>query len=244
MGLSATTLLGENTVPILDGLCRRLAVTDGLEIVRDDDGPAPDRAGDADLVWACGYLMCELIDAGRVDAEIVAAPVFAGQQRAVYHSVVVAVDPSIRSLSDAGGRSLAINEPISWSGHLALVEHLTTLGSDLSTFGRIVETGSHRASVAAVAAGEADLAAIDHTVWADLARRSQIGPEMRVIDRTRDWPAPPFAVHRRVSAGARRALLAALVAVSPGEVVGLAGVSPASRLDYEVMSPRHPPPNA
>lgn len=240
MGLSATTLLGDNTVPILDGLCRRLGETAGLEIVRDDDRPAPDRAGDADLVWACGYLMCELIDTRRVAAEIVAAPVFAGEERPVYRSVVVAADPSIRSLDDVAGRRLAINESISWSGHLAFVEHLATVGLDLSVFARVVETGSHRASVAALAAGEADVASIDHTVWADLARRSAAGPHTRIIDRTRDWPSPPFAVHRRVPAEVRRTLLAALVAISPGEVVGLAGIRPASRPDYDEVSP--PPP--
>jgi ABC-type phosphate/phosphonate transport system substrate-binding protein len=242
--IRAVTLLGDNTVPILDGLCRHVGEETGFDILvdgrLDSSSGAVARAEDADLIWACGYLMCDLIDSGRLAAQIVAAPIFAGEEGPVYHSVIVAADPAIRTIDDARGRRLAINEPISWSGYLALVDHLGSVGTDLSIFERVVATGSHLASVEAVAGGEADIAAIDHTVWSKLVRQRQVAATLRAIDRTRDWPAPPFAVHRRISTGARRAIVASMSTISPNEIVDLEGVAPASRVDYDVMSPPRP----
>ncbi len=240
MGLTAVTLLGENTVPILAGLCSWLTEATGVDIAADRRLPgtsaeAAERAGDADLIWGCGFLVCQLVDSGRLDAEIVAAPVFAGETGPVYHSVIVTADPAIEGLCDASGGVVAINEMVSWSGHLALVDHLAAIGSNLSMFERVVTTGSHAASVEAVARGDADVAAIDHTVWAQLARQLRAGTGLRVIDRTKEWPAPPFALHRRRPTDERRTMAAAMVAIPPKLIVDLAGVVPASRADYEVM---------
>ena len=148
--------------------------------------------------------------------------------------MIVAADPAIESLDDAAGRTLAINEPESWSGHLALVRHLTSTGRDLSMFGSTIRTGSHQASVAAVANGDADLASIDHTVWEYLDPLGSI----RVVDRTRDWPAPPFALDRGLDPGVRERLGAALFATR--DTAGLAALAPADRRDYEVMHPTPP----
>lgn len=239
--LRAVTLLGENTVPILDRLCAHLSSVTGGSLVRVAGAPQA-----ADLVWGCGYLLRELIDDGRLDAEIVASPVFAGETEAVYHSVLVAADRSIRTVDDARGKVLAINEEISWSGHHALTEHLAEYGTGLSMFDRVVMTGSHRSSVEAVAAGTADVAAIDHTVWEHLSDRPGLVGGVGVIGRTRDWPAPPFAVHRRLAPQIRDALVTALVSLTPDAVPGLAGAVPSSGGDYDVMrrpptERRHPP---
>ena len=239
--LRAVTLLGDNTVPILGDLCRHL-VASGVAIEPDPRPPprsteAAARAEGADLIWGCGYLMCELIDAGRLDAEIVAAPVFEGQTEPVYHSVIVAADPRVRSLQDAAGRTLAINEPVSWSGHLALVRHLAAAGHDLSLFGSVVETGSHRGSVDAVACGDAAVASIDHTIWEHLGAHGQIGDAVRVIDRTADWPAPPIAVHRRVAPTVRRTIEEHLERLPDATIGGLHGTVRAARRDYAVMAP-------
>ena len=234
MALRAVTLLGENTVPILADLCRHLTATTGIEIEPDPRPPpasvdAADRAAGADLIWGCGSLMCDLVDSGRLDAEIVAAPVFEGETGPVYHSVIVAADPSIRSVDDARGSRLAINEPESWSGHLALVRHLASLDRDVSMFVDIVKTGSHRSSIDAVAAGEADVASIDHTVWEHLGQ----GGRVRAVERTQDWPAPPFAFHERVGPSERGALIAALTVLRPA--MGLDRVALVSRSSYSVM---------
>lgn len=233
--LRAVTLLAENTVGMLDDVCARLEPALGRDLVRVPVGE-PDVAESADLVWGCGYLLRQLIDGDQLDAEIVAAPVFEGQERAVYHSVVVTGRDGVGSIAEARAGRLAINEPVSWSGHHALLEHLGRSGMDASLFESVVETGSHAASVDAVAAGIADLAAIDHTVWDWLVASGRVPARVRVIARTRDWPAPPFAVGGRLGREERSRLAGALLALPPGAVDGLAAIAPASRGDYATMA--------
>ena len=81
--LRARTYLGDNTAAILDAICSHLNSITGIELSADPlrPGSSPDateHAGEFDLVWACGLLTSELIASGSLDADIVAAPVFAG----------------------------------------------------------------------------------------------------------------------------------------------------------------------
>ncbi len=236
MGLRAASYLGENTLPILGGVAERVGAelwvpgrpgssADARRELAGADGP--------ELVWACGRLTAQLIDEGVFDAEVVAAPVFAGQGDAVYHSVVLArsVDGPV-SLADAAGARLAVNEPESWSGHHALVAHLRDVGLTMDLFSSVIQTGSHRDSVVAVAEGRADVAAVDHTVWEHLlSAAASAAASLAVIDRSADWPAPPFALRRSVSAEVREHLLA----IGPGNVPGLQAVVPAGLADYRPL---------
>ncbi len=77
--------------------------------------------------------------------------------------------PSIASLSEMiRGRRFAYNVPDSMSGYLALQ---ADLGS-LDLFPEQIATGGHRASIRVVAAGRADVCAIDCRSWA-LAQRHE-----------------------------------------------------------------------
>lgn len=68
------------------------------------------------------------------------------------------------------GKRFAYNSDDSMSGIIALTRDLATLRESLGIFAGRIETGAHRASVAAVAKGEADACAIDCRSW-DLIRR-------------------------------------------------------------------------
>ena len=68
------------------------------------------------------------------------------------------------------GSRFAFNSLDSLSGYLALKRDLERLHTDLSLFGDLIEAGSHRASIRAVADGLADVAAVDARSW-QLARR-------------------------------------------------------------------------
>lgn len=68
------------------------------------------------------------------------------------------------------GVTLAYNGPDSMSGIIALTRDLEIAGQGNEIFSALVETGSHRASLVAVATGRADLCAVDCRTW-DLARR-------------------------------------------------------------------------
>jgi len=182
--LRACTLLGPNTVDPLDAVVRHLAGRGHrLEIV-------DSRAG-VDLLWACGLLTAELIADGA-ELEVVAAPVFPGETEPVYRSVVVA------RRAGQGTRRLAVNEYGSWSGYQGLLRS-HRLAPWLS--GEIVISGSHLDSIAAVAAGNADAAAIDHSVWDwVVAHQPALVADLMVLETSDDWPAPPFSVRRSASA--------------------------------------------
>jgi len=104
----------------------------------------------------------------------------------------------------------AINEPGSFSGNITLAAHLARhCGVTLTD---PVRSGAHLESVALVAAGKVQLAAIDRM---SLKLAGQDRPEavakIRVIGETDFHPAPPFVADGALSAGLVRELRDALL---------------------------------
>jgi ABC-type phosphate/phosphonate transport system substrate-binding protein len=103
----------------------------------------------------------------------------------------------------------AINAPQSMSGAIALSEDL----SDPGLAARARVTGSHRASVRAVAEGQADYAAIDCRSWAMALAHEPAARALAVVG----WTAPrtglPFITSRRTSDEIRAHLADALCAL-------------------------------
>lgn len=128
-----------------------------------------------------------------------------------YRSVVVARadDPRAR-LADFRGARLAINGTDSQSGWGSILHHAAPLAVDGAFLGGVVETGAHRASVAAVAGGEADLAAIDAVSWSLAQRFVPAAARLKALFLTDPTPGLPLitargtdvAPHRRAIAGA------------------------------------------
>jgi ABC-type phosphate/phosphonate transport system substrate-binding protein len=153
-------------------------------------------APDLFIAQTCGYpLTHELKD--RVI--LVATPVYAvdGCIGPTYHSVIVARRGSdVRTLDDVAGKVAAINGYDSQSGWNALRHSLIGKGAPA----RIVETGGHRKSVAAVREGRADVAAIDCVTYAGLqAFAPQEVEPLHVIGRSASAPALPYITRRDIS---------------------------------------------
>jgi ABC-type phosphate/phosphonate transport system substrate-binding protein len=68
------------------------------------------------------------------------------------------------------GRRFAFNGRDSMSGYLALERDLASRAEGMMVFSGAIETGGHRASIRAVAEGEADICAVDCKSWA-MAKR-------------------------------------------------------------------------
>ncbi len=239
-GISFGLYLGANTVSPATDLCRGLSSAAGVAVSFDPglgwaERDRQIRDGSAGIVWACGLWTTELLDADRADLEIVAAPVFPGREGATYRSVVIARVGDVAvasSVAESRGLALAINGRDSWSGFHALRVHLAEAGRRESPFDRIVETGGHDASIEAVLDGRADVAAIDDTIWAERVATDRRLDALRVVERTRAWPAPPFSVSRSLDGEVRSAIVAALPEQRP---MGLRRIVPASSADYDVM---------
>ena len=142
--------------------------------------------------------------------------------------VVVRERAAIARLEALRGQVAAINHPDSHSGSNALRALIAPLARDGRFFGRTLVSGSHVASLAMVADGAADVAAIDCVSHALLARhRPAALAGTRVLCRSAAAPAPPFVT--RAGAGAelverlrtalRRAILEPALAGARGDLL-------------------------
>lgn len=144
------------------------------------------------VAQTCGYpLVSQLL--GRV--RLVATPCYGadGCDGPFYSShIVVRSDESADRLADMAGRIAAVNSRQSQSGCAALYNACGTGGPE-PFFSAAVPSGSHLGSMRAVAAGRADVAAIDAVCWA-LARRHypKLAGRLKSLGTTALKPGLPF----------------------------------------------------
>jgi ABC-type phosphate/phosphonate transport system substrate-binding protein len=117
--------------------------------------------------------------------------------------------PSI-PLDLISGKRFAYNSPDSMSGLIALTRDLEAIGVGLDVFSKRIETGAHRASIAAVAEGRADFAAIDCRSWALAQRFKPKASEVSVVGWTRRRKGLPYITGANTPADLVARLRAAL----------------------------------
>lgn len=130
-----------------------------------------------------------------------------------HYASVIAVreDDPADTLSALAGAPFAMNAADSQSGHAALCAAFAAIGL---TPGRPVTSGSHRASMVAVAEGRARLAAIDAETWR-IAGEEGAQAGLRPLMRTAPTPGLPLITARGRAPGPLRAALAAAAATAP-----------------------------
>jgi ABC-type phosphate/phosphonate transport system substrate-binding protein len=89
-------------------------------------------------------------------------------------------------------KRLAFNEHRSMSGYLSLKRDLQAADKSLDMFGELVETGAHRASMIAVARGDADIAAVDCKSWMLAQRYEPAAAGLHVVGWTTRRKGLPF----------------------------------------------------
>lgn len=173
-----------------------------------------------DVCFVCSIPYLLFADAGRIDMEVVAAPVLRGDRyagRPVYFSdVIVAATSPHRSFADLRGASWAYNEPFSHSGYVTVLHHLATLGVDRTYFSRMIEAGFHQDAIRMVADGRVDASAIDSQVLdVELRDHPELAGAVRRIGAIGPSTIQPVVVSRsRLTDGERAAITAALLAVA------------------------------
>ena len=200
---------------------------------------------DPDLLFGqcCGYpLMTEF----RCRLRAVAAPLYSapGCRGATHCSFFIVARNSVaQHLADLRGRRFAFNSRDSNSGYNLPRLAFAPLATAGRFFGETIETGSHAASLALVAGGKADAAAIDCVTHALLARhRPALVAATRILDRSAESPTLPFVTAAGVDDRTLGALREALAAVTSDaglaamrEALLLAGVVAAQNSDYRVL---------
>ena len=199
----------------------------------------PSDAAAQEAVWADrGCVLsqcCSLHLVGRLHRRmhVVGAFDFAlpGVPPGSYASHLVTRIGDDRPLAACAAR-VAVNDGESQSGWGALVATGLPVG-------RATVTGSHAASMAALAAAEADLAAIDAVTW-----RLRPHPRLRVRRTTRPTPAPPLVTARPALVAPLRRALGDGVAALPLALrrpAGLRGFVPLDARAYRGMAVPDPP---
>ena len=167
------------------------------------------------LAQTCGYpLTTSLKDA----VQVVATPLYAapGCVGALHRSaIIVRARSGIDALEDLRGRRCVINSHDSNTGMNLLRAEVAPLAREGRFFGSVEVSGSHAASAVAVAAGQADVAAVDAVTWALLKRHQpSVVAGLKVVAWTRPSPGLPLITAATTPAEVVAALRRALQAVA------------------------------
>jgi ABC-type phosphate/phosphonate transport system substrate-binding protein len=137
----------------------------------------------------CGYPFSTMLK-GKV--RYLATPVYGveGCSKANYSSAIIAHKDSAHRKDKLRGKSFAYNSTMSWSGYRTMMLEYGRLDDYFAT---MIVSGGHRQSANIVAAGTADIAAIDAVCWHFLQRHEPgTADNLKVIGWSGPKPALPF----------------------------------------------------
>ncbi|MBC2860596.1 phosphate/phosphite/phosphonate ABC transporter substrate-binding protein [Stappia sp. 28M-7] len=157
--------------------------------------------------------------------------------------VVVREEDPAASLAELRGRRLAYNHPGSQSGEGALRHVLAPIAEGKAFFSSVMETGSHRAALKAVAAGEADAATLDAMSYRLAQAHEPAARSVRVLLATPPTPGLPMITARgnRDKVPMLRQAAAAAIAAAPQDLrtaLSLHGFAAFDADDYKVIAER------
>lgn len=161
-----------------------------------------------------------------------------------YRSVVVVPQGSaVAMLADLKGARLAYNHSGSQSGEGALRHLLAPLAKGRAFFSGVIETGSHRAALQAVAGGQADAATLDAVSFRLAQAHEPAARKVRVLLETPPTPGLPLITARANHAWVpvlRRAVVAAIEAATSDlrTALSLRGFVAFDVQDYAVIAER------
>jgi phosphonate transport system substrate-binding protein len=130
--------------------------------------------------------------------------------------LIVHGDSDIFSPEDMGGKTFAFNDPNSTSGYLVPTTFfLTEMGIDPQKhFGKVTFSGSHEASILAVANKKVDVASTNLPDFTQLVREGKVPRgSLRVIWVSKLIPNDPVAVRKDLPASLRQAIQESLVSM-------------------------------
>ena len=146
-----------------------------------------------------------------------------------------------RALAEFRGARLAVNGFDSQSGWGSILHHVAPLAGGGSFFAAVEVSGAHVGSVERVAAGEADIAAIDLVTWGYCLRHRAAAARLRVLMLTDPTPGLPYIAAPGADVALLRAALAGAVddlAPEDRAALGPVGFVPMEAGDYAVVADR------
>jgi len=184
-------------------------------LVRSSDLSALWQDEDLLLGQTCGYPLMKMLGQ-RV--KLIATPIYAAEGCAgAWHrsAVIVRRECGFQNLADLRGRVCALNSRDSNTGMNLLRAAIAPLSGGRPFFKNVLVTGNHAASLAAVAGGEAEVAAVDCVSFALISRlRPESVAGLCRLAWTEPTPGLPLVTSSRTDARTIKKLHAALDAVS------------------------------
>jgi phosphonate transport system substrate-binding protein len=183
-------------------------------------GDDPFRDGRFDLGWVCSTAYVDLALRGKAPSVQLAGVAWVPDDPAVegrpvyFGDVVVRADSEIASLADLAGHAIGCNDPVSLSGHHALLYELQHQNHDSDQFADLVFTGGHHASLDQLIGGSLDAAVVDSVVRIGRARHDDDVAGLRVVKRLGPWPVQPLVARVDLSSHVVRRIRGRLLAAN------------------------------
>jgi len=207
--LRLASFLAEDARPLYEAIAAYLRDRLGTPVGLLADVPWEQRhrrldAGEIDVAFMCGWPYSQRHDRGDRSLDLLCAPVMAAPRYGAcpiyFTDVVVRQDHPAHAFTDLRGRAWAYNTRTSHSGYNMVRHYLVTLGETHGYFGRVVESGSHHASIQMVLDGRVDASGIDSTVLElVLARQPDMASALRAIAAIGPSPIPPVVVASKLA---------------------------------------------
>lgn len=230
----------ESSRQVLDALQQQLGMPVKPFVATDYNGVIEAlRAKKLDVAYLGPFSYVLASSVAEVDAFSVAVTKKTGQS--AYRSVILArKDSGLRSVAELKGRNFAFVDPSSASGHLFPKAGLQQTGLDPETyFGRVVFSGSHDASILAVANRKVDAAAVADRIFNSAVAKGTVKQDdFVVLWSSRPIPESPMVWRKDLDPALKEKLakaLANLKDVKWGDQGVLNGFQPTSDAAYDVV---------
>lgn len=160
-----------------------------------------------------------------------------------YSVIVVRQDYPAANLAELQGSRFTCNGDNSQSGYATLAYALRDLAGSEPYFISRVQSGSHRQSIRNVAAGVADVAAIDAVTWGIALRHEDAAQELRILTTTEPTPGLPMICSKNRGWSTDRLHMAVVEAMATldettREMLLLSGFAQTSLEDYALIRQR------
>lgn len=175
------------------------------------------------------------------DVEAFAVAVTKKTGQSAYKSVIIArKDSGIAKTADLKGRTFAFVDPTSASGHLFPKAGLLQAGYDPETFfGRVIFSGSHDASILAVANKKVDAAAVADRILASAIAKGQVRQDdLEIVWSSNPIPESPMVWRKDLDPALKAKIAQALANVKDlpwGDQGVLNGFQPTNDAAYNVV---------
>ena len=230
----------ESSRQVLDSLQQQLGMPVKPFVATDYNGVIEAlRAKKLDVAYLGPFSYALATTVSNAEAFAVAVTRKTGQSS--YKSVIIArKDSGARSVADLKGRNFAFVDPSSASGHLFPKAGLLQAGLDPEAlFGRVIFSGSHDASILAVANKKVDAAAVADRIFAAAIAKGQVkADDFVVLWSSRPIPESPMVWRKDLDPALKEKLARALANVKGvpwGDQGVLDGFQPTTDAAYDVV---------